>query len=177
MEKIFKELGMNDSYSIDIEGERVYLPSPDLHALFLIRHLALHFASVSINLRQMIDWGFFVEKHTGEINWSWLCDTLKKYHMMDFFNCINAICVGDLGFSARIFPNVQFDPSLKDKMVKDILEPEFVAEEPKHFFPRLLYKYQRWQGNAWKQNLCFGESRLAVFWQRLWAHLIKPSTL
>lgn len=58
MEKIFKELGMNDSYSIDIEGERVYLPSPDLHALFLIRHLALHFASVSINLRQMIDWGF-----------------------------------------------------------------------------------------------------------------------
>lgn len=177
MEKIFNELGMNDSYSIDIEGERVYLPSPDLHALFLIRHLALHFASVSINLRQMIDWGFFVEKHTGEINWSWLCDTLKKYHMMDFFNCINAICVGDLGFSARIFPNVQFDPSLKDKMVKDILEPEFVAEEPKHFFPRLLYKYQRWQGNAWKQNLCFGESRRAFFWRSLWAHLLKPKSL
>ena len=72
---------------------------------------------------------------------------------------------------------LQVFPSLKDKMVKDILEPEFVAEEPKHFFPRLLYKYQRWQGNAWKQNLCFGESRFAMFWQSLWAHLIKPSTL
>lgn len=68
--------------------------------------------------------------------------------MIDFFNCINAICVEDLGGSVKNFPNVQFNPLLKDKMVKDILEPEFVAEDPKHFFPRLLYKYQRWQGNA-----------------------------
>lgn len=177
MERIFKELGKDDSYSIDIEGEKIYLPSPDLHALFLIRHLALHFASVSINLRQMIDWGFFVEKHTREINWSWLCDILEKYHMIDFFNCINAICVGDLGFSAKIFPNVQFHPSLKDKMLQDIWEPKFVAEEPKLFFMRLIYKYNRWQGNAWKQSLCFGESRWTMFWQSLWAHLLKPSSL
>lgn len=177
MEKIFKELGMDDGCSVDIEGEKVFLPSPNLHALFLIRHLALHFASVSINLRQMIDWGFFVEKHTSEINWKWLYDTLVKYHMMDFFNCINAICVGDLGFSAKIFPNVLFLPSLKDKMLQDILEPEFVVEEPKHFFVRLVYKYRRWQGNAWKQNLCFGESRRLFFLRSLWAHLLRPKSI
>jgi hypothetical protein len=177
MEKIFKELGMNDSYSIDIEGERVYLPSPDLHALFLIRHLALHFASVSINLRQMIDWGFFVEKHTGEINWSWLCDTLKKYHMMDFFNCINAICVGDLGFDAKNFPNVQFRPDLKDKVLKDILYPKYSAKEPSRLIPRLMYKYRRWQGNAWKQKLCYSESRWSAFWSGVWGHLLKPKSI
>ena len=85
IESIFKELGIDDHYSIYVNGEKVYVPSPDLHALFLIRHMALHFASVSINLRQLIDWGFFAEKHTGDINWGWLCDTLGKYHMIDFF--------------------------------------------------------------------------------------------
>ena len=158
-------------------GERVYIPSPDLHALFLIRHLALHFASVNVNLRQLIDWAFFVEKHTSEINWQWLIDTLKIYHMYDFYNCVNAICVGDLGFPVHIFPNVQFDPSLKDKVLKDILEPEYVAEEPIEFIRRLRYKYIRWQGNAWKQNLCFGENRFGMFWMSLWAHLIKPASL
>lgn len=177
MEAIFKELGQDDSNCIEVNGEKVYLPSPDLHALFLIRHLALHFASVNINLRQLIDWAFFVEKHTKEINWTWLIETLEKYHMLDFYNCINAICVGDLGYSVKIFPNVQFDPSLKDRVVRDILEPKYVAEEPKGFVRRLHYKYVRWQGNAWKQNLCFGESRRAIFWRSLWAHIIKPAHL
>lgn len=177
MEKIFKELGQDDSNWIEVGGERVYIPSPDLHALFLIRHLALHFASVNVNLRQLIDWAFFVEKHTSEINWQWLIDTLKIYHMYDFYNCVNAICVGDLGFPVHIFPNVQFDPSLKDKVLKDILEPEYVAEEPIEFIRRLRYKYIRWQGNAWKQNLCFGENRFGMFWMSLWAHLIKPASL
>ena len=176
MEKIFKELGRDDSHWIEVDGERVYVPSPDLHALFLIRHLALHFASVSVNLRQLIDWAFFVEKHTSEINWQWLIETLKKYHMLDFYNCINAICVGDLGFSVHIFSCVQFDPSLKDRVLKDILEPEYVAEEPKGLIRRLRYKYARWQGNAWKQKLCFGENRFMMFWMSLWAHLTKPKT-
>lgn len=69
IESIFKELGIDDHCSIYVNGEKVYVPSPDLHALFLIRHMGLHFVSVSINLRQLIDWGFFAEKHTGDINW------------------------------------------------------------------------------------------------------------
>ena len=43
LEKIFKELGTDDSHFVDVNGERVYLPSPNLHALFLLKHAALHF--------------------------------------------------------------------------------------------------------------------------------------
>ena len=177
MEKVFKELGQDDSYCVEIEGERVYMPSPNLHALFLMRHLALHFASVSVDFRQLIDWAFFIEKHTKEINWSWLIETLKKYHMLEFYNCINAICVGDLGFDVNIFPKAQFNPNLKDRVLEDIMNPQFVAEEPRCIIRRLRYKYVRWQGNAWKQNLCFGENRFKVFWMSLWAHLAKPKSL
>ncbi len=97
--------------------------------------------------------------------------------MKDFFNCINAICVEDLGFDFTIFPSVQFAPPMKDRVLKDILEPEFTAAEPNMFFPRLMYKYRRWQGNAWKQEMCYGENRWSAFWSGVWAHLVKPNTL
>ena len=177
LETILKELGNDNSHFVDVNEERVYLPCPNLHALFLIRHMIAHFASVSITFRQILDWAFFVEKHTKGIDWDWLTGVLKEYHMYDFYNIINAICVGDLGFDVNVFPSVQFDPNLKERVLNDIFNPEYVAEEPRNFLKRLVYKYMRWQGNAWKQNLCFPESRASSFLTGLWAHIIKPAHL
>ena len=184
LEEIFKELGKDDSHFVELKGDtstgsaaKVYLPSPNLHALFLLKHTMNDFTSFSMSLRQLIDWGFFVEKHTKEVDWEWLIEILNKFHMIEFYNTINAICVGDLGFDAKIFPSVQFRPDLKDKVLKDVLYPKFSASEPSSLIPRLLYKYRRWQGNAWKQELCYSESRWSAFWRSLWAHLLKPKSL
>lgn len=177
LEKIFKELGMDDTHTIDVYGESIYLPSANLHALFLIRHMISHFASSEINLRQVLDWAFFIEKHTKEIDWEWLLGILKKYHMKDFFNLINAICVDDLGFSSSIFPYVQFEPDLKKRVLNDILSPEFNEKEPNWFIPRLLFKYRRWSANGWKQRLCYRESRWCIFWRGIWYHILKPSSI
>ncbi len=177
LEKVFKELGEDDSHSVEVLDEKVYLPSPNLHALFLIRHMVSHFAAAEITLRQVLDWAFFVEKHTKEVNWEWLIDLLEKYHMKDFFNLINAICVEDLGFPVRIFPEVQFVPELKERVLSDILNPKYTAAEPKRFLPRVIYKYKRWQGNAWKQGMCYGESRWSAFWSGIWAKILKPASI
>lgn len=177
LEKNFKELGKDDSHFVEFNGEKVYLPSPNLHALFLLKHTMNDFTSFSMSLRQLIDWGFFVEKHTKEVDWEWLMGVLRKFHMMDFYNIINAICVEDLGFEASIFPNVQILPDLKDKVLNDILYPKYTASEPTRLIPRLLYKYRRWQGNAWKHELCYSESRWSAFWSGVWAHLLKPKSI
>lgn len=183
LEVMFKELGQDDTCFVEImdastgSAAKVYLPSPNFHALFLIRHLVAHFASVSITFRQILDWALFVDNHTNEIDWNWLIGVLKEYHMMDFFNCINAICVGDLGFTVKIFPSVQFSPDLKDKILRDIVNPEFGAEEPRNLYKRLVYKYKRWKGNAWKQELCYPDSRATSFIYGLWSHIIKPAHL
>ena len=177
LEKVFKELGQDDSYCIEVYDEKVYLPSPNLHALFLIRHMVSHFAAAEISLRQVLDWAFFVEKHTKDVDWDWFEELMDKYHMKDFFNCINAICVEDLGFQSIIFPSVQFLPGLKERILKDIMEPEFHAKEPKGLFTRMIYKYKRWQANVWKQQLCYDESRWSAFWYGIRNHLLKPSSL
>ena len=174
LEKIFKELGQDESHFVEVYGEKVYLPSPNLHALFLIKHMVSHFAAANITLRQVLDWAFFVQAHTKEIDWKWLVGLLEKYHMKDFYCCLNAICVEDLGFSVNMFPSVQLEPRLKERVLDDILDPAFTAESPKGFVRRLLYKYRRWQGNAWKQEMCYDESRWSAFWYGIWAKMRRP---
>ncbi len=176
IEKILKNLGQDDSFYTEVNGVKVYLPSPNLHALFLLRHSASHFASTYITFRQVLDWAFFVQKHTNDIDWKWLKEILRKYHMKDFFNCINAICVEELGFSSGMFPSIQFSPDLKEKVLHDILSPEFTIVEPDSLIPRLLYKYKRWYGNGWKQELCYEDSRISGFISNLWAHVLKPTS-
>ena len=177
-EAIFKELGKDDSYKVDVNGETVYLPSPNLHALFLIRHMANHFVGANITLRQVLDWAFFVKESTEEIDWVWLENILEQYHMMDFYNCLNAICVEDLGFCVDIFHQaVQFNTRMKERVLNDILFPTFSAEEPHGFTKRLIYKFRRWNGNAWKHGLCNRDSRSSALLYGIWNHLLKPSSI
>lgn len=177
LENVFKELGKDDSHYVELNGEKIYLPTPNLHALFLVRHALNHFASIGISLRQVLDWAFFAQKHAIEIDWKWLNEVLDQYHMKDFYNCLNAICVEDLGFDAAIFHGVQFFPSLKGKILEDIINPAFPAEEINKLLPRLVYKYRRWKGNRWKHELCYNESLLPVFWSGIWSHLLKPASI
>ena len=176
LEKIFKQLGMDESCYVYLDGKKIYIPTPNLHALFLIRHMASHFAAAEITVRQVLDWAFFVEKHGKDVDWDWLVDLLDKFHMKEFFNLANAICVEDLGFSVDLFPSVQFVPSLKESVLNDILQPEFTAVEPHGLVRRMIYKYRRWQGNAWKQELCYNESRREMFWTGIRAKIMKPAS-
>lgn len=177
LEGIFKLLGHEYSYFVEVNGERVYLPSPNLHALFLLKHTMNDFTSFSITLRQVLDWAFFVEKQGSKVDWGWMAEVLKEFHMTDFFNCMNAICVEDLGFEASMFHGVQFKPEMKEKVLSDILNPKFTAAEPSLLIPRLLYKIKRWKGNRWKHEMCYNESMWSSFWYGVWGHLLKPKSI
>lgn len=177
IELVLKELARDDNYCAELFGEKVYLPSPNLHALFLLKHTMMHFASEGITLRQLLDWGFFVKAHGKEVDWKWLKSVLEKYNMTTMYNTFNAICMEDLGFDAGIFPQVQFNPALKEKVLKEILSPEFGEKIPKKLLPRLEYKYRRWKGNAWKHELCYKESMWSAFWSGVWNHLLKPKSI
>lgn len=177
LEKIFKELGKDASHYVILNGEKVYLPSPNLHTLFLLKHSMTDFAAFYVTLRQVLDWGFHVQKHHDEIDWEWLVGVINQFHMKDFFDCINAICVEDLGFQPSIFPYVQFNPSLKEKVLADVFAPKYTREEPNNLIPRLFFKFRRWKGNAWKHEMCYKESLMSGFWSGVKNHLLKPKSI
>lgn len=177
LEKLFKELGQDDTYFVDVCGQKVYLPSPNLHALFLLKHTMSHFSTTHITLRQVLDWAFHVQAHSKEIDWPWLEGVMEEYHLTDFFNYINAICIQDLGFDAALFAAAQVDPALKDRVLADILQPEFSEASPASLLPRLRFKFKRWKANAWKHKMCYSESMWSAFWSGVWNHLLKPSSI
>lgn len=176
-EILLKELGKDDSHFVELKGERVYLPSPNLHAFFLLRHTMGHFVTSEITIRQVLDWAFFVEKQGKDVDWDWLLQLLDEYDMRDFFNCLNAICVYDLGFDAEIFPYVQYNPDLKKRVLNEIVNPEFQGEEPKMLLSRVVFKFKRWKANGWKHKLCYKESMWCSFWSGVWNHLLKPASI
>lgn len=177
LEELLKELGQDDSNVVEVYGEKVFLPSPNLHALFLLRHTMSHFAAAEITLRQLLDWAFFTKANCSEINWEWLEKTLDGFGMRQLYDLFNAICVDDLGFESTIFPCVQFNPSMKEMVLHEILLPQYSNDLPAGFIRRVLYKFKRWQANGWKQKMCYKESRWEAFWSGVCAHIIKPSTI
>ena len=177
LEAIFKDLGQDDSNSIEINGEKVYLPSVNLHALFLVYHTMLHFTSTEMSIRQILDWGLFVKAHTKEIDWDWLLGLVDEFHLREFLNIINAICVEELGFDSSIFHGVQFNPVLKDRVLQDTFEPEFSGQEPAFFLSRIWFRYRRWKSHDWKHQLCFDESMWSIFWRSVWSHILKPGSI
>lgn len=177
LEAILKKLGEDDSHFVDLYGEKVYLPSTNLHALFLLYHTMLHFTSTEMSIRQLLDWGLFIKKHTNEIDWTWFMNLVEEFHLKEFFNIINAICVEDLGFDASIFHGVQYCPFLKDRVLKDTLSPEFTEEEPHSFLCRFFFRYRRWKSHEWKHKLCFEESMWSIFWTAVWSHILKPGSI
>lgn len=176
-ERRLKKLAEDDSHFVDVNGERVYLPSPNLHALFLLKHAMMHFASEGITLRQLMDWGLFIKAHRKEVDLVWLEGVLAEFGMRKLYDIFNAICVEDLGFEADIFSSVQVDPLLKDRVLNEILSPEFSRELPENMIKRVLFKYRRWKGNAWKHELCYKESLWSAFRSGVWSHLLKPRSI
>lgn len=189
LEKVFKELGKDDSHFVEIEGAssgsatRIYLPSPNHHALLLLKNSMTDFAAFYVTLRHVLDWGFHVEKYGKEIDWEWLEGVVEQYHMTDYYNCINSISVEDLGFQLvdglRLKVESQLKSAefrdLKERVLADILEPKFSRVPPdKRLLPKAWYMYRRWKGNEWKHKMCYNESMWSAFWSGIGNHLIKP---
>lgn len=177
LEKTFKELGQDDSRSLELYGERIYTPSPNLHALFLQRHSMLHFLSGEFSISQLLDWAFFVKAHGKEVDWTWLQEELEIYGMRPLFHLFNAICVEDLGFEADLFPKGEIDTNLKQRVLKEVLFPEFKEAQPASLVPRVAFKFRRFRANGWKHKLCYKESMWSAFWSGVWGHLLKPKSI
>jgi len=176
-ESILKALGRNSTRFVMVYGEKVYLPSANMNALFLLKHMMAHFAAEGITLRQVLNWGFFVKAHKDEVDWVMVETILDRFGMKRMYDIINAICVDDLGFDLKLFPKIQYSPILKDRVLNDILDPKYSRKLPKGLIRRSVYKYHRWKANEWKHELCYNESMKSAFWSGVKNHLMKPSSI
>lgn len=173
-----KTLAEKDFREIEIEGIKIYLPSADLNVIFLLRHMGQHFAGERLNLRQILDWGFFIQAHHEEIDRNDIIGFLKDMEIYTFFNQINAICIDTLGFSEDIFPRIERNPYWEQRILKDILHPEFEEKKPNGGLLAILrFKTKRWWSNRWKHQLVYNDSLTMTFATLAWSHLKRFKTI
>lgn len=152
----------------------VIMPSVEFNAIYLLRHCAAHFASTHMSMRQVLDWGLFMEKHHKEINWKDYLPYIKKEGMYRFYNLLGLFCMIYLGFDASIF-NVLYEDELLERFSNEILLPEFKDKENGSLLHSLSVKPRRWWHNRWKNRLCYPDSVISEFAYGLWAKFMKPS--
>lgn len=176
IESILEE-EVNKDLNLDLIKDReirnLYYPSVRFNSLYLLRHSAEHFASVDINLRQVLDWGFFVR--ANDVDWKWLLCQLDKVGMKQYLAVLNAICIRYLGFDASLFPALEADERLVERSLNDILSPEFQMETHKNALTEIVYRFRRWNANRWKHDMVYRESAWQSLCTQVWSHVLKPS--
>lgn len=178
IEARLKSLAEKNCRKIEVEGTQIYLPSPDFNVIFLMRHMGQHFSGEHLNMRQVLDWGFFIRKHHEEIDWDAALGFLREIGLYTFFNQINGICVDYLGFSEKDFPTIRRNQDLERRILLDILHPEFLASKPQQgLCPVLWFKLKRWWANRWKHRLVYNDGLLITFVTLAWSRLIRIQTL
>ena len=174
LERVFKDLAMNDTRtSIDIDGRTVFVPSPNLNALFLLRHTAGHFASEGIFLRHVLDWAFFVEKNSERVDWPWLYRIATEYNMHRFLCSLNAICIRHLGFDKALFhqpEDLVTTTEMDERVLNEILQG-IITEGGGTTLGRTL----RWWRHRWKHSICYSDSMLSSFLTSITANILPTS--
>ena len=72
-------------------------PLPTFEVLFLLRHMAGHFAASRITLRDLVDWTLTCQALHDKVDWQLMEKTIVDYGMTDFVASLNAIAEQRLG--------------------------------------------------------------------------------
>lgn len=185
LERLYKELANKDcrELKVGVEGTEstIYLPSATLNALFLIRHLGQHFAGAEATLRQVLDWGFFMQHEAMRVDWDMVIPAMKRAGIYQFFVHVNEICLDYLGFEVFDIPEEyrgKVDKVLEVRILEDMLQPEFADNKPiGNTMQVVWFKLRRFFANRWKRKLVFRESICNQMWYGSIAHLKRFNTI
>ncbi len=176
IERELHRLAEQEGEKIVVNGEVVYLPPVDFNALFLLRHAGEHFAAAEIALRHVVDWAMFVCRYHKEMDWEWLYSFVRRQNMHRFLHCLNAICVDYLGVSEALFPELERDKELEERVMQDILNPSFYDKSSlkSNILNSFIYRFRRWWANRWKHHMVYREGLLQTFLVQIRSHLMRP---
>lgn len=165
--------------TVEIDGESVALPSPNFNALFMLRHSAGHFVTAETVLRHFCDWAVFVSRYGDEVDWARINKIAKRFNLDRFLAISNRICVEYLGIDASKFGGiVSNETALTQRVLADIIEPEFTRESPSGNVLRVVaFRARRWWAKRWKHRLVYNDSLVGIFFKRIIGYATNPKSI
>lgn len=136
-------------------------PSPTFEVLFLLRHMAGHFAASRITLRDVCDWVLTRRALGDKVDWICVQRVAQEYGMTPFLEAMETLSNGD-ATDARFVDNAVYG-DIRDHKGENM--------------GRLLWKMRRWRANAWKRRMVYNDSPARLLLSSLVAHGMKPQSI
>lgn len=138
--------------------------------LFLLRHMACHFAASRITLRDLVDWALTCRALEDNVDWTLVNKTIEDYGMTDFVAALNTIVENRLGTQ---LPSLSATQSLMEHDIVYGSVDDSDADGPS----RLRWKLHRWHALAWKRQMVYNDGELHLCLASLTAHTLKPRSI
>ena len=162
-----------------VGGEKCLLPPPDLTALFLMRHMANHFAAETVTLRHLVDWTLFCRTETPD--WEHVAAVIKRMGMAPFALSIEEICSIWLGCGRHIGSALHASAPAEQssKVLTELLTGQELHRLPDESHPmaRIQGKWKRVVQSRWKHDMCYPAPWLLDLPCMIGAKLAKPHTI
>ena len=82
----------------------VTIPSANFNAVYILHHAARHMITEGISIRQICDWGMFLNRYHSDINAAELQETLRKLHMTTIWKEFGILAVNILHLDSNVLP-------------------------------------------------------------------------
>ena len=172
-------LSENTCGTLPLPGDNsLLLPPAMFSAIFLARHMCMHFVN-GIVLRQLCDWALFLYKHHGEYDKEKLSVLLDDVGLLSVMQSFTLSAIEYLGLPPEYspFPTSQ-NINLKERLFRDIMHPHYSTPPVnKNPFRIIAFKWKRLMANRWKYELIQKESFFRQLGKSMIFHLLHPNTI
>ena len=151
---------------IYIGGSKLYCPSVNFNALFLLKHAQGHFIDEGIRMRHVLDWALFLKAKQQEVDWLRILPMLETTHTAQFAGLMTAIAIRHLHVDVHHEGLLALASNAEQKMVEAVLA-DIMGEQPAiyvdglwHKVKRILRRFRR----MWKFRLLASESYPRMVW-------------
>ena len=154
--------------------------------LFLLRHMACHFAASRITLRDVVDWTLTCRALADKVDWQLVKKAIEDFGMTDFVAALNTIAENRLATQPPSHSVTQplshpVTQSPSHSATQSLMEHDIVygsvddsdADGPS----RLGWKLRRWHALAWKRKMVYNDSALSLYLTALTSHSMKPQSI
>lgn len=157
-----------------LEGETIYIPSPNLNALFLALHSGSHFAAENISIRHLTDWALFLDRYGDSVDWRTIYEIADKCGFTVYLDCLNSMCTDYIGLNPSKCPRRSENRELVERAWQDVLKYK-EREIPRNFFRGWAFRIRRRFSNIWKGRMVYQWDGVAIsFIRSALIHLIPP---
>lgn len=172
------QLAGESGTTFTVGQQQVTLPSPNFNALYLMRHMASHFAAVEIGLRHIADWAAFLQAEGKRVDWPRIRAIYRRERMERFADAVTGICVERLGVPRQQAYDYVRNDVLQETLLRETFRPAFSEVHPHAgLVVAGWFKLRRWWANRWKHRLVYRDSLLGSFLWLCWSHLTHPKTI